>query len=335
MSAAATAEAAGWDPSLLEELPSPVIDAAACGDGITVSADGRSATSSALAYEPGSRVVLASGRARGRLRVEFCLGGAGDQVAFGYALADARACDGCDSADVGTQWTDENCCTWRGDGVPHAPFCYIPAGCPAALLMDAGAGTLGYEVRGRFVGTLFRGLQGVAVVPAFFVNEDASLTVTRVLSGAGACARRRLRARGCGRRRLPLSRQCAAECLVRAWPCVSDWGGVGGPRRRGNCARGAAARSPPIVRALVAMRAVPRSSGAPRRRSRGARPGAGCSSCVARLRFGWSSASCSASWLCERWPSASCSASWLCERAAGGRGVGRGPSLPASCVRYE
>ena len=54
---------------------------------------------------------------------------------------------------------------------------------------DLAEGILGNEVIGELVGTLFRDLKGIAVVPVFFVGiGGVLLTITRVLSGEGAWA---------------------------------------------------------------------------------------------------------------------------------------------------
>ena len=60
-------------------------------------------------------------------------------------------------------------------------------------------GTLGYEVNGEFVGTLFAGLQGLAIVPVFFPSRvaGARIVVSRVLSSAGVRAGLSTRAPRC------------------------------------------------------------------------------------------------------------------------------------------
>lgn len=166
----------------------PHLDPAACGRGVAVSTDRRSGTSGASPMEAASRVALACGRVRGRLRVEFRLEGA-NWAYFGYALVGAACERGAYSADVGSHaaWDNDN----RSRGLAHvAAFRPVPAGAAAALLFDMDDGTLGYEVNSEFVGTLFWDLKGLAIVPAFFVGGSSAmpttrLVVTRILSGAG------------------------------------------------------------------------------------------------------------------------------------------------------
>ena len=178
------------------------VDAAGSGAGIVVCSDG-SALSSTWLHNSSSRVSLRLRQraVRGCMRVEFRITGEA-YVAFGYALQGAVCLRGDESPDVGTQLAWCNHCHERGVRVPGAPFREIRVGGSAALLFDMDAGTLGYEVNGEFVGTLFRDLQGLAIVPVFFL-------------GAGAAAARRLTAR---------ARECALPPRVRA-PCcdVSRW----------------------------------------------------------------------------------------------------------------
>jgi hypothetical protein len=177
----------------MSDVP-PEIDPAGCGGGIAVAADRRSAVATdAPTSTAASRVVLAcGGRVRGRLRVEFRLEGA-NWAYFGYALVGADTAQGAFSRDVGTHaaWDNYN----HSRGLAHcAAFRPLPAGSPAALLFDAAAGTLAYEVNGEGVGTLFWDLRGLAIVPVFFLGGSTAmpvtrLVITRVLSGAGARAR--------------------------------------------------------------------------------------------------------------------------------------------------
>lgn len=188
-----------WILADMASLP-PLIDFAACGAGVRVSADGRTATSASGFDTAGSRVALMCGRkrVRGRLRVEFRVDGVSANVFFGYALLGGACAHGALAVDAGTQRAVDNFCYERGARVEGAPFRVIGVGHAAALLFDADAGTLGYEVDGAFVGTLFRGLAGLSVVPAFFVHLGAPyvggprLTITRVHSGAGAWRLRRV-----------------------------------------------------------------------------------------------------------------------------------------------
>ena len=180
---------ATWDILRMEDLP-PEINAMACGGGVDVSVDRRSATSRAGAETPGSRVVLRLGlRVRGRLRVEFMVDRDND-VCFGYALVGATCARGFSSDDAGTQYARGNQCWEGGVWLEGAPWCDIPPSVPAALLFDMDEGTVGYEVKGRHVGTLFRGLRGLAIVPVFFIDDAGRsatrLTITRLRSGAGA-----------------------------------------------------------------------------------------------------------------------------------------------------
>ena len=202
----------------MEDLP-PAIDPAACGKGVTVSADRGSATSSVSFFGAGSRVALTRGCVRGRTRIEFRVDGS-NIVAFGYALVGASCAVGYASVDVGTQCAVADACFSRGVRIYGVPWCGIPVGGSAALLFDMDEGTLGYEVNGEFVGTLFRDLSGLAIAPVFFVHGSGGgtrLTVTRVRSSAGAFAC------PCGGVHMPRPSQfrlsCARWCRCRrcAW----------------------------------------------------------------------------------------------------------------------
>lgn len=172
----------------MEDL-SPCIDRGACGAGIRV-VDTRTGSCAISAFDlfmQESRVSLASfgaragKRVRGQMRIEFRIE-YNNLLHFGYALIRGAPTMDFYSAAV---WTRQ---AWkpmgRGDTVE---FCALPIDTPCALLFDMDAGTLGYEVNGRFVGTAFTGLHGTMIEPVFFMAHGGSrLIITRVLSNASA-----------------------------------------------------------------------------------------------------------------------------------------------------
>lgn len=185
-----------WNPAYLSDVP-PCIDAGECGGRITVSADQRMAMQRD-GGAGGSHVMLRCGRVRGRMRVEFTVDGELPKTSVvvyaGYALVGASCALGIKSRGVGTCGTGSGDCWTKGEYIGDVQYRAISVGEPAALLIDVEEGTLGYEVNGKFAGTLFRDLKGLAVVPVFFVygvsSSHPSVTITRVLSGAGERARR-------------------------------------------------------------------------------------------------------------------------------------------------